>query len=79
MLALLQSCLYPEGLQSESLSLGGSLSPLSSLQSLVLRLGRSSPQTPETRLHRSGLILPFRPTDCLKASAFLRSVRKLVC
>ena len=79
MLALLQSCLYPEGLQSENLSLGGSLPPLASLQSLSLCTGRSGPQTPEARLHRSGLVLPFRPTNSLKASAFLRSVMKLVC
>lgn len=78
-LALLQSCLNPKGLQSESLSLGDSLSPLSSPQSLILCTGSIHPQTLESILHHSGLLLPFIPTSSLKASAFLRFVRKLVC
>lgn len=36
-LAMLHSCHHPKGLPSESLSMGGSLFPLSVLQSLILK------------------------------------------
>lgn len=63
--------LYPKGLPSENLSMGGSLLPPSSLQSLHRQ--KVNPGTQETRLGHSGLVPPSSPPSSPKACVFLRS------
>lgn len=63
--------LYPKGLPSENLSMGGLLFPPSSLQSLHRQ--KVDPRTQETRLGHRGPVRPSSPHSSLKACVFLRS------
>lgn len=70
---LCYSRLYPEGLPSESLYMGGSLFPPSSLQSHSLPRQKVNPRTQETRLGHSGFVRPSRPINSPKACVLLCS------